>query len=98
LARQGEAGSQAGRGEAWQGYFVDFLHGRAKLGLQLGARGAAWQGFMRKEKKMWFCFCCGAELGVYADHDWFDTCGESRCEMAAREAVREEPGDDGLVL
>ncbi len=42
------------------------------------------------QPKMRYCFNCGAELGAYSDYDYFDACGESRCEAAAREAVREE--------
>lgn len=54
---------------------------------------------MRSSKlrqKMRHCFNCGAELGVYADYDRFDTCGSRECDREARDAVyreREEAHD-----
>jgi hypothetical protein len=35
------------------------------------------------------CFYCSAELGVYADFDPLDACGESECMKAAREIESE---------
>lgn len=40
--------------------------------------------------RMRHCFNCGAELGVYADHDFSDTCGSNECERAVRDALRAE--------
>jgi hypothetical protein len=42
----------------------------------------------RIEKKMRFCWHCGAELGVIAaiNYDPWDTCGCEQCELAYRDA------------
>lgn len=40
--------------------------------------------------KMRHCFNCGAELGVYADHDPLDDCGAQECQRAARDAFAQE--------
>lgn len=45
---------------------------------------------MPREPKMRHCFNCGAELGVYADHDPLDDCGAPECTRAAREAMQDE--------
>jgi hypothetical protein len=39
---------------------------------------------------MRYCFNCGEELGCYADHDQFDTCGKSECNREAQRAVAAE--------
>lgn len=43
-----------------------------------------------KTPKMRHCFNCGEELGVYADHDPLDDCGNQECQRAARDAMHEE--------
>jgi len=45
---------------------------------------------MVKTPKMRHCFNCGAELGVYADHDPLDDCGAEECLRAARDAHAQE--------
>ena len=46
----------------------------------------------RIDKKMRFCWHCGTELGVIAAiaYDPWDTCGDQQCELAYRDALREE--------
>jgi hypothetical protein len=41
------------------------------------------------DKKMRFCWYCGAELGVIAaiNYDPWDTCGCQECELAYRDAL-----------
>lgn len=41
-------------------------------------------------EKMRRCFNCGKEIGVYADNDPLDTCGQQECEREARAQIREE--------
>lgn len=43
--------------------------------------------------KMRHCYFCGAELGVYADHDRLDTCGKAECERDARDQGQQERED-----
>lgn len=45
---------------------------------------------MAKIAKMRFCFNCGEELGVYADHDPMDDCGKIECTRAARDCYAQE--------
>lgn len=45
---------------------------------------------MPKTPKMRHCFNCGAEIGVYADHDPLDDCGKQECQRAVRDAMAEE--------
>ena len=43
-----------------------------------------------KLAKMRHCFFCGKELGVYADYDPLDNCGDSECAREARYAAAAE--------
>jgi len=43
--------------------------------------------------KMQHCFNCGAELGVYADHDPMDDCGKRECVRAAQDCYAQERAD-----
>jgi len=45
---------------------------------------------MKPKGKMRHCCYCGEELGVYVDHDKFETCGKQECERFAREEARAE--------
>lgn len=40
--------------------------------------------------KLRHCCCCGKELGVYADYDRLDTCGQLECERMVRDMISEE--------
>lgn len=40
--------------------------------------------------KMHHCFNCGAEIGVYADYQPSDTCGNIKCEREAQAQFAEE--------
>jgi hypothetical protein len=45
---------------------------------------------MSRTPRMRHCFNCGAAIGVYADYDRLDTCGDRDCNRAARDAVQQE--------
>jgi hypothetical protein len=36
--------------------------------------------------KMRHCFFCGAQLGIWDYHDFYDTCGKPECDREARDA------------
>jgi hypothetical protein len=48
---------------------------------------------MSRTPKMRHCFNCGADLGVYADFDPLDNCGERECMRAAADAEAQERED-----
>jgi hypothetical protein len=37
-----------------------------------------------------FCYYCGDSMGVYADYDRYDTCGQPKCDREVRDAIMEE--------
>ena len=43
--------------------------------------------------RMQHCFNCGAEIGVYTDHEPLDTCGKRECEREARNQTEMERAD-----
>lgn len=42
------------------------------------------------EKKMRYCFNCGAELGEYSEWEALDHCGAPECAREARAAIEAE--------
>lgn len=45
---------------------------------------------MARTPKLRHCFNCGSEMGVYADYDPLDTCGQTECNREAAASMAQQ--------